>query len=602
MLTHALVRIEDYAVVGDTQTIALVGRDGSIDWLCLPRFDSGACFAALLGDASHGRWRIAPRGGAQRTTRRYRGETLVLETEMATAEGVVRIVDCMPVRGKNPDVVRVVEGVSGSVDMHSELVVRFDYGSVVPWVRRLDGRLHAIAGPDGLVLASPVASRGEGFTTVADFTVRAGDRVPFVLTWFRSHEAPPETAEPFSAIDDTDAWWRAWASRFEDGGPYRDVALRSLITLKALTYAPTGGIVAAATTSLPEALGGSRNWDYRFCWLRDATLTLYALLGAGFREEASAWRDWLLRAVAGDPSKLQIMYSVVGERRLDERAIEWLPGYEGSQPVRIGNAASTQLQLDVYGEVLDTFHQSRRMKIAPDPASWALQRAICESLEGRWDEADQGIWEVRGPRRHFTYSKVMAWVALDRAIKAVAQHGMDGPLDRWRALRDRIHRDVCERGYDPDLGCFTQAYGSKVLDATLLRIPTVGFLPIGDPRVQRTIAAIERTLLKDGFVARYPTHEGGNLDGVEGKEAAFLACSFWLVDAYVMSGRREEARAMFERLVSVRNDVGLLSEEYDVERGRLVGNFPQAFSHVALVNSARNLSHAGGPVHHRGST
>lgn len=596
------MRIEDYAIIGDTQTIALVGIDGSIDWLCLPRFDSGACFAALLGDASHGRWQIAPARGARRRSRRYRGPTLVLETETETPGGVVRVVDCMPVRGRYPDVVRVVEGVSGSVAMRSELVVRFDYGSVVPWVRRIDGRLHAIGGPDALVLNTPVPTRGERFTTVAEFTVRAGDRVPFVLTWHPSHEPLPETAEAFSAVDDTEAWWRAWASHYEADGPYRDIALRSLITLKALTYAPTGGIVAAATTSLPEAIGGSRNWDYRYCWLRDATLTLYALLVAGFRDEASAWRDWLLRAVAGDPSKLQILYSVVGERRIDERTVEWLPGYEGSRPVRIGNAASTQLQLDVYGEVLDAFHQSRRMGNAPDPASWALQRAICESLEQSWDLPDEGIWEIRGPRRPFTYSKVMAWVALDRAIKAVEQHGMDGPTDRWSRVRDEIHRDVCRRGYDAELGCFTQSYGSKVLDATLLRIPTVGFLPIGDARVQRTIAAIERTLMKDGFVERYPTTEGENLDGIRGREAAFLACSFWLVDAYVLSGRQEDAVRLFERLVSVRNDVGLLSEEYDVGRRRLVGNFPQAFSHVALVNSARNLDRAGGPAHHRTST
>lgn len=598
----ASVRIEDYAIVGDTQTIALVGIDGSIDWLCLPRFDSGACFAALLGDASHGRWQIAPAGGVRRTRRRYRGDTLVLETEMETADGVVRVVDGMPIRGKYPDVVRVVEGVSGSVPMRSELVVRFDYGSIVPWVRKMDGRLHAIAGPDALVLTTPVRTHGERFTTVAQFTVHAGERVPFVLTWHPSYEAAPESAEPFSALDETEAWWREWASRHEDAGAYRDATLRSLITLKALTYAPSGGIVAAATTSLPEAIGGSRNWDYRFCWLRDATLTLYALLGAGFREEAIAWRDWLLRTVAGDPGKLQIMYGVIGDRRLDEREIDWLPGYEGSRPVRIGNAAWSQFQLDVYGEVLDTFHQARRMGVGAEAESWALQLAICESLERDWRRPDEGFWEIRDSKRHFTYSKVMAWVALDRAIKAVERHSVEGPIDRWRAVRDEIHRDVCSRGYDAELGCFTQSYGSKSLDATLLRIPTVGFLPIGDPRVKRTISAIERSLLRDGFVARYHTQEGRNVDGVAGKEGTFLACSFWLVDAYVLSGRREEAVRLFERLLAVRNDVGLLSEEYDVSRRRLVGNYPQAFSHVALVNSARNLSRAGGPAHHRTST
>ncbi len=412
----ASVRIEDYAIVGDTQTIALVGIDGSIDWLCLPRFDSGACFAALLGDASHGRWQIAPAGGVRRTRRRYRGDTLVLETEMETADGVVRVVDSMPIRGKYPDVVRVVEGVSGSVPMRSELVVRFDYGSIVPWVRKIDGRLHAIAGPDALVLTTPVRTHGERFTTVAQFTVHAGERVPFVLTWHPSYEAAPESAEPFSAIDETEAWWREWASRNEDAGTYRDATLRSLITLKALTYAPSGGIVAAGTTSLPERLGGSRNWDYRFCWLRDATLTLYALLGAGFREEAIAWRDWLLRSVAGDPSKLQIMYGVIGDRRLDEREVDWLPGYEGSRPVRTGNAAWSQFQLDVYGEVLDTFHQARRMGVGADAASWALQLAICESLERDWRRPDEGFWEIRDSERHFTYSKVMAWVARDRSI------------------------------------------------------------------------------------------------------------------------------------------------------------------------------------------
>jgi GH15 family glucan-1,4-alpha-glucosidase len=596
------MRIEDYAIIGDTQTVAIVGRHGSIDWLSLPRFDSGACFAALLGGPENGRWLLAPRADITKSSRRYRTDSLVLETEIETSDGVVRIVDCMPLRGRYPDVVRVVEGVSGAVPMHMELVIRFDYGRVLPWVRKGDGRLHAIAGPDALVLATPIATKGKDLTTVAEFTVHAGERVPFVLTWHPSYEDAPEQPDGLAAVQETEAWWRNWSSRCNERGPHRDDVVRSLITLKALTYAPTGGIVAAATTSLPEAVGGSRNWDYRYCWLRDATFTLYALLHAGYKEEAAAWRDWLLRAVAGAPAALQIMYGPAGERHLEERTMDWLAGYEGSRPVRVGNAAAGQLQLDVYGEVLDSLHQARRMGVPPDDSSWDVQRALCEWLESGWSQPDEGLWEIRGARQQFTHSKVMAWVAMDRAVKAVEQHGMHGPVDRWRAVREDIHRDVCTKGFDAELGSFTQAYGSKILDASLLLVPSVGFLPPEDARVQGTIAAVERDLTRDGFVVRYPTCEARGPDGQSGREGAFLACSFWLVDALVLSGRRAEAIQLFERLLAVRNDVGLLSEEYDVDRKRLVGNFPQAFSHVALVNSARSLARQDGPVQHRTRT
>ena len=486
--------------------------------------------------------------------------------------------------------------------MHMDLVIRFDYGRVVPWVRKDGGRLHAIAGPDALVLHTPIATKGKNLSTIADFRVSAGDRVPFVITWHPSYEPAPHQPDALRSIDQTETWWREWSSRCNEHGPHRAEVVRSLITLKALTYAPTGGIVAAATTSLPEAIGGNRNWDYRYCWLRDATFTLYALLHAGYNEEAVAWREWLLRAVAGAPADLQIMYGPAGERHLEERTMDWLEGYEGSRPVRLGNAAAGQLQLDVYGEVLDTFHQARRMGIAANDAAWDVQRTICEWLEGAWSQPDAGLWEIRGLRRQFTHSKVMAWVAMDRAVKAVEQHAMRGPVERWRAVRDAIHRDVCANAFDADQGSFTQSYEAKTLDASLLLIPAVGFLPPEDTRVRGTIAAIERELVRDGFVLRYPTEEGRGSDGLEGREGAFLACSFWLVDALVLSGRRDEATTLFERLLAVRNEVGLLSEEYDVERKRLVGNFPQAFSHVALVNSARNLASADGPVHHRGAT
>jgi GH15 family glucan-1,4-alpha-glucosidase len=590
------LRIEDYGVIGDTQTAALVGRDGSIDWLCTPRFDSPACFAALLGTEDHGHWRLAPAAGSMSTSRRYRGRTLVLETEFATVDGTVRIVDCMPPRERDPDVVRIVEGVSGRVPMRMELVVRFGYGRTVPWVRRLDALWSAVAGPDGLVLYTPVDVRGEGLRTVAGFEVQAGERVPFVLQWHPSHEHARPRLDASAAVEETEAWWEAWAARcLYDGGWY-DAVLRSLLTLKALTYAPTGGLVAAATTSLPEDLGGVRNWDYRYCWLRDATFTLYALMTAGYRDEARAWRDWLLRAVAGRPAEMQIMYGVAGERTLPESTLDWLPGYEASRPVRVGNAAVSQLQLDVYGEVMDALHQGRRVGLPPDPAAWGVQKALVEFLEGAWSEPDEGIWEVRGERRHFVHSKVMAWVAADRAVKAIETFGLDGPVDRWRALRASIHREVCDRGWDGSRRTFTQSYGSSELDASLLVIPLVGFLPADDERVQDTVTAIERELCEDGFVHRYPTT---GVDGLPGGEGAFLACTFWLADNYALAGRHREAVDTFERLLSLRNDLGLLAEEWDVGAARQVGNFPQAFSHVPLVNTARNLSRRGGPAEQR---
>ena len=592
------VRIEDYAVVGDTQTAALVGRDGSIDWLCLPRFDSGACFAALLGTPDHGRWLLAPVGGAPATTRHYRGHSLVLETTFRTPEGEVRVVDCMPPRQRDPDVVRVVEGVAGRVAMRMELVVRFDYGRSVPWVRKADGRLSAVAGPDAVVLDTPVTTGGEGLRTVAEFEVAAGDRVPFVLEWHPSHERPGPPVDAARAVADTCRWWDDWAGRCEYQGEWHDAVVRSLVILKALTYGPTGGIVAAATTSLPEQLGGVRNWDYRYCWLRDATFTLYALMSAGYQDEAKAWRDWLLRAVAGAPDQMQIMYGCAGERRLPELVLDWLPGYEGAQPVRIGNAAVDQFQLDVFGEVMDSLHQARRIGIPPDPASWAVQQALMEFLESRWTEPDEGIWEVRDARRQFTHSKMMAWVAADRAVKAVERFGLEGPLSRWRRLREEIRTEVCTRGWDSERGTFTQSYDSRELDAALLMMPLVGFLPAADERVRGTVAAIERELCEDGFVHRY-NQADETVDGLPPGEGAFLACTFWLADNYALAGRHSEARQTFERLLALRNDVGLLAEEYDVAAGRQVGNFPQAFSHVPLINTARNLGRSGGPGQRR---
>jgi GH15 family glucan-1,4-alpha-glucosidase len=595
------LRLEDYALIGDCEAAALVGRDGSIDWLCVPRFDSGACFAALLGTPDHGRWLLAPAGGVHASRRRYRGRTLILETEFESADGVVRVVDCMTPRRRYPDIVRVVEGVRGHVPMRMELEIRFDYGSIVPWVRRRDGNgmLTAIAGPDALCLRTPLAHRGEGFATVADFAVGPGDRIPFTLTWYPSNESPPEPADPDRAVAETEEFWERWCAKCRYDGEWYDAVERSLIVLKALEYAPTGGIVAAPTTSLPERLGGVRNWDYRYCWLRDATFSLYALMIAGYVEEAKAWRDWLLRAVAGRPSELQMLYGPAGERRLPEIELPWLPGYEGSAPVHIGNAAANQFQLDVYGEVMDSMHMARRTGIEPHADGWSLQRALMEFLESAWQEPDEGIWEVRGPRRHFTHSKVMAWVAFDRAVKAVERFGCDGPVERWRALRDRVHDEVCRRGFDHRRGVFVQYYGSDRLDASLLMIPLVGFLPPTDARVRGTVEAIERDLVVDGFVHRYAPAGAEHVDGLPAGEGAFLPCTFWLVDNLVVLGRIAEARTLFGRLLGLCNDVGLLSEEYDPAHERLVGNFPQAFTHVTLVNSARNLSRHGGPAEHR---
>ncbi|HUR14941.1 MAG TPA: glycoside hydrolase family 15 protein [Mycobacteriales bacterium] len=588
------MKIEDYAVIGDTQTAALVGRDGSIDWLCLPRFDSPACFAALLGGPENGRWLLAPMGDGATVRRRYIGDSLVLETTFRTSDGEVRLLDLMPVRGRAPDVVRVVEGVSGRVRMRCELTIRFDYGRSVPWVRRDDGRLRAVAGPDALLLETPVELGLEDGSLVAEVEVSAGDRVPFVLTWFPSYEETEPGASAEHAVDDTVAWWQEWADRSKYDGEWRDAVVRSLVTLKALTYAPTGGIVAAATTSLPEQLGGVRNWDYRICWLRDATFTLYALLSAGHTQEALAWRDWLLRAVAGAPKDMQIMYGIAGERMLPEVELPWLSGYEGARPVRVGNAAVGQFQLDVYGEVMDCMFQARRDGLPDDVATWAFARSIMDHLESSWQEPDEGIWEVRGPRRQFTHSKVMAWVAADRAVKTVEQFGGPGPVDRWRQLREDIHKEVLEKGWNSDRQAFTQFYGGRGLDAALLMMPLVGFLPPEDERVRGTLAAIEAELCVDGFVRRYGDAEG--VDGLPPGEGAFLPCTFWLADSYALAGRHEEARATFERLLALSNDVGLLSEEYDVSAGRLVGNFPQAFTHVSLVNTAQNLARGrGGP-------
>jgi GH15 family glucan-1,4-alpha-glucosidase len=582
-------RIEDYALLGDCETAALVSREGSIDWLCWPRFDSDACFAALLGTPEHGRWLIAPADAEARITRRYRGDTLIMETDFETADGAVTVIDFMPPRDQASDVVRIVVGRRGRVVMRTELVIRFGYGCAVPWVTRLeDGTLRAIAGPDMLHQRTPVELCGRNLTTVGDFTVEVGERVPFVLTYAPSCDPTPDPVDAEQALGDTERFWQDWIGRCKYDGPWSEAVRRSLVTLKALTYSPTGGIVAAATASLPEQLGGIRNWDYRFCWLRDSTFTLQALMNAGYYDEANAWRGWLLRATAGRPEQLQIMYGLAGERRLMEWEADWLPGYEGARPVRIGNAASTQLQLDVYGELMDALHQARRGGLGANDTGWQLQRSLLAHLETVWDQPDEGIWETRGGRQRFTFSKVMAWVAVDRAIKSAEQFAMDGPVERWKDLRRRIHQDVCANGYDRDMGSFVQSYGSKLVDASLLLLPVVGFLPAHDPRIAGTVAAVERQLLKDGFVKRYDT--GRVEDGLPPGEGSFLACSFWLVDAFVLQGRRDEATALFERLLALRNDLGLLSEEYDAQAGRLVGNFPQAFSHIALINSAINLS------------
>ena len=584
-------RIEDYALIGDCETAALVSRSGSIDWLCWPRFDSSACLAALLGGPEHGRWLIAPRDSNARVTRRYRDGTLILETDFETADGAATIVDFMPLRGKTSDLARIVIGKRGRVPMRFELVLRFYYGAIVPWVTCLeDRRLRAIAGPDMVVLRSDVPVRGEGLTTVGDFTIGEGEKASFVLTYGPSHLPPPRSVDPDAALSDTEGFWREWTARGTYRGEWLDAVQRSLITLKALTYRPTGGIVAAPTTSLPEQLGGTRNWDYRLCWLRDATLTLLALMDGGYYEEAGAWRDWLLRATAGSPQQVQIMYGLSGERLLREWEIPWLPGYERSAPVRVGNAAHGQLQLDVFGEVMDALHQGRKGGLSRSLESWSLQRALIQYLETIWCEPDQGIWEVRGPPQHFTHSKVMAWVALDRAIKSAAEFRQDGAVDRWRALRAHIHQEVCEKGYDPKLGAFVQAYGSKQLDASLLLMPLVGFLPPDDERVRQTVERIEERLVVDGLVLRYDSERTN--DGLPPGEGAFLACSFWLADNYVLQHRYDDARRLFERLLSLRNDVGLLAEEYDPRVQRQVGNFPQAFSHISLVGTAFNLGHA----------
>ncbi|GLW99749.1 glycoside hydrolase family 15 protein [Microtetraspora sp. NBRC 16547] len=594
------MRIEDYALIGDMQSAALVGRDGSIDWLCLPRFDAPACLAALLGDASNGSWRLAPAdgggdGGAGRRTalatrRAYRDETLILETVWETPTGSVRVTDFMPPRQSNPDLVRIVEGLSGTVEMSTEIRIRFDYGRIVPWVRRVDGHVLAVGGPDSVWLRSPVPLKGGDYKHAAAFTVSAGDRLPFVFTWQPSHEGAPELIDPFEQLAETEQFWKEWVSECTYQGRWREAVVRSLITLKALTYAPTGGIVAAPTTSLPEDFGGLRNWDYRFCWLRDAAMTLDALIGSGYLEEARAWREWLLRAIAGRPEDIQIMYGVAGERRLPELTLGWLPGYEGSAPARIGNGAANQLQLDVYGEVVNCLYVARREGLPPSNHAWSLVRRMMDFLESGWKLPDEGLWEIRGPRRHFVHSKVMAWVAADRCVRVVHELRRTGPVERWTALRDRIHAEVCEKGFDAERGTFTQSYGSRELDASLLMIPLVGFLPPEDPRVPSTIEAIERELVEDGLVMRYPVAEDNAVDGLPGREGAFLACSFWLAEARAMVGRRKEAIELFERLLSLRNDVGLLAEEYDPRYGRLAGNFPQAFSHVPLIHTAQTLS------------
>ncbi len=590
--------IEDYGIIGDTHTVALVGRDGSVDWLCLPAFDSDACFAALLGDESNGRWKIAPVEPVTAVERRYRGDTLVLESYFNTSTGRVRITDLMPIREQAPTVIRVVEGLSGHVDMRMDLTLRFGFGQTIPWVRRVDSLIHAIAGPDGIALWTPVETKGVGLSTVAEFTVGLGEKVPFTLSWFPSNDLPGHPVAPDYAIEDTVHYWREWVSACSFEGDWRDAVTRSLITLKALTYAPTGGIVAAATTSLPETIGGERNWDYRYCWLRDATLTLGAFMRSGFHEEALAWRDWLLRAVAGDPTKLQIMYGAGGERRLAEWEADWLSGYEGSTPVRVGNAASCQFQLDVYGEVISTLYEAAMVGDPPTTASWSLQRMLLHFLDKSWLEPDEGIWEVRGPRRHFTHSKVMAWVAFDRAVRMAGKLRLEGPIERWKKTRTAVRREVLSEGFNKDKGAFTQYYGSDTLDASLLMIPLVGFLPATDKRMISTIEAIERELMPDGFVLRYDAERSVAIDGLHGREGAFLACSFWMADCLALAGRGRDARELFERLLELRNDLGMLSEEYDPVLGRLVGNFPQAFSHVSLVNSAFNLSgQTGGPGH-----
>jgi GH15 family glucan-1,4-alpha-glucosidase len=593
-------RIEDYAAIGNCETIALVGRDGSIDWLGFPRFDSAACFSALLGKSDQGRWLIAPATDCTQISRRYRGDTLILETTFETETGSACVIDFMSRRDGVSDLVRIVRGITGTVAMRTELIVRFEYGSVVPWVSRLeDRRLELTAGPDRLMLETRVLLRGANLSSIGEFDVAADDEVSFTLSWSRSYHPLPPPFRARDALAEVELFWSNWAAPIKRAGEWSEPVLRSLLTLKALSHRETGGIVAAGTTSLPEKIGGARNWDYRFCWLRDATFTLYALLEAGFLDEAKAWRQWLLRAVAGSPDELQIMYGVAGERRLVEYEVPWLAGYQKSAPVRIGNAAAGQVQLDVYGEVLDALYVARRAGLAANDASWGLECALIEHLETIWDQPDDGIWEVRGGRKHFTHSKVMAWVAFDRAVRSSEEFGLEAPLEHWRAIRDRIHRRVCDNGFDGKQNSFVQSFGGTALDASLLLIPIVGFLPATDARIRGTLSAIEQNLVRDGFVLRY--HTTTETDGLPPGEGAFLACSFWLADNYVLQGRIDEARVLFVKLLSLRNDVGLLAEEYDPISKRQLGNFPQAFSHLGLINTARNLLGAGGPVHQRSS-
>jgi GH15 family glucan-1,4-alpha-glucosidase len=595
------MRIEDYGFIGDTHTGALVGINGSIDWLCTPRFDSEACFAALLGTENNGCWQISPVDAPSRTTHAYRGETLVLETIFETSTGSVRLIDCMPPKGRYRDVVRIVEGISGRVSLESKLIIRFDYGLTIPWVKKSDHGITAVAGPNALILRSDVPTYGEDLSTVARFSVGEGERKSFVLTWYPSHHPIPEAISASKSLAETEEYWLDWSSRCTYRGEWREAVIRSLLTLKALTYAPTGGIVAALTTSLPEKIGGVRNWDYRFCWLRDATFTLYSLMQAGYAQEAADWSHWLLRAIAGDPAQLQIMYGVAGERRLTEVKLPHLGGYENSMPVRIGNAASEQLQLDVFGEVMDAMYLAWQMKIETDEAYWHLQLHLVDYVEKNWNMPDEGIWEIRGPRRHFTHSKVMAWVAIDRAVRTSEEFGLKGPVERWRELRETIHRDICEKGFNSRRQAFTQYYGSDNLDAAVLMMPLVGFLPATDERVASTIRLIEKELVVNGYVQRYNPDDSGHVDGLPPGEGSFLPCSFWLVDCLHLMGRQEEARAMFERLLAIRNDLGLIAEEYETSLARQVGNFPQAFTHVGLINTARNLSNKIGPAEHRGA-
>jgi GH15 family glucan-1,4-alpha-glucosidase len=585
------LRIEDYAIIGDYETAALVGKNGSIDWLCWPAFSSGACFAGLLGDENNGFWRIAPTANALKTTRKYRDHTLILETTFEASDGTFTLIDFMPIRGRHSDIVRIIQGVKGSPAIRMELALRFDYGRIVPWVERFDGGVVAIAGPDMAVFRTSVEHRGEDMKTVSDFTIQEGESVNFVLTYGLSYEDPPHAIDAEKALQEAEHFWRHWTARCKSDGPYAEAIERSLITLKALTYRPTGGIVAAVTTSLPEALGGPRNWDYRYCWLRDATFTLLAFMNGGYYDEAKAWKDWLRRAVAGSPDQLQIMYGIAGERNLLEREAPWLTGYDGSKPVRVGNAASVQVQLDVYGELMDAYLHATLAMGDETAVNFDLLRNIVEHLETIWDKPDQGIWESRGEPQQFVYSKIMAWVAFDRAVHAASRLGTEAPVERWTQIRDTIHNDVCTKGFNDELNSFVQVYGSKELDASLLVLPLVGFLPPGDPRVIGTVEAIEQRLMPHGLVMRYDTSKVD--DGLPPGEGLFLACSFWLVSALQRIGREADARNLFDRLLQLRNDVGLLSEEYDVDKKRLVGNFPQALSHIALVNAAFNLQGHG---------